>query len=206
MRVVSLAIFCAVSIRAQPLIYNRGIISPASFMPSTLPGGAIAQGGVFSIYGSGIGPATAVSTSTLPLGTSLSGVQITVQQGSTVINAYPVYVSASYIEAIMPSTTSLGTVTVRARYNGALSNAMPIIVASSAFAIFTENETGIGPGAIQNIASATSFPTNSPTLPATPGQTVVLYGTGLGPVADDVDAPPVGNLPSSIQAAESGRC
>lgn len=204
MRLFLLAGLCVVSAAAQPLIFNRGIISPASFMPSTLPGGAIAQGGVFSIYGSGMGPTTAVSTSTLPLGTTLSGVTVTVQQGTTVLNAYPVYVSASYIEGIMPSTTPLGAVTVRVRYNGTLSNAMPITVASSAFAIFTLNETGNGPGAIQNIVSATSFPTNSPTQPATPGQAVVLYGSGLGPVADDVDAPPVGNLPTSVNVFVGG--
>src|SRR5690349_8576104 len=55
----------------------------------------------------------AVQANSFPLGTTLANVSITVTQGGTAVNAIPLFVSASQINAIMPSNAPLGTVTLR---------------------------------------------------------------------------------------------
>ena len=77
---------------AQPFIFNRGIANSASSLPFGIPGGTIAQGSIFSIYGRSLGPATGVQPSAFPLNATLSGVSVSVTDGITPLNAYPVYV------------------------------------------------------------------------------------------------------------------
>jgi uncharacterized protein (TIGR03437 family) len=48
-----------------------------------------------------------------------------ISQGSTSVNAIPIYVSSSQINAVMPSNAPLGRVSVRVTYNGTSSNAIP---------------------------------------------------------------------------------
>jgi uncharacterized protein (TIGR03437 family) len=43
---------------------------------------------------------------------------------------------------------------------------------------------------LQNFVSATSVPINAPTVAAKPGQTIILWGTGLGPVTGGDNVPP----------------
>ena len=50
-------------LRAEPVIFLRAIVNAASFMPSGVPGGAIARGSIFTIFGRGIGPATSATGS-----------------------------------------------------------------------------------------------------------------------------------------------
>jgi uncharacterized protein (TIGR03437 family) len=90
-------------VSAQEHIAKRGVVNAASSAPEGLPGGAVARGSTFSIYGRRLGPASS-PTLAFPLGTTLGGVSITVPQGSTTVNAIPVFVSAGQINAIMPST------------------------------------------------------------------------------------------------------
>jgi hypothetical protein len=49
---------------------GHGARSAASYMPPSLPGGGIAQGSLFSLFGTGLGPATGVSVTAFPLGTT----------------------------------------------------------------------------------------------------------------------------------------
>jgi hypothetical protein len=89
------ALLVGVAIAQPPLIYSRSIYNAASFMPAGIPSGAIAQGSIFSIFGGQIGPAKSVTATSFPLGATLGGVSINIVQGSTIVTAYPVYVSAS---------------------------------------------------------------------------------------------------------------
>jgi uncharacterized protein (TIGR03437 family) len=174
-------------------------------MPAGVPGGAIAQGSIFSIFGSRIGPASSVTASSFPLGTSLGNVSITVSQGATTVNAIPLYVSLSQINAIMPSNAPLGTASIRVLAGNLMSNAMTVRIAGSAFGIFTATGTGLGPGVFFNYVSTKVQPINSATITAQPGQIITLYGTGLGPVASgDNVAPPSGNLPTPVQVFVGG--
>ena len=108
-----------------PFIVYRGVYNTASFMPPGIPGGAIARGSTFAIFGRNFSPAT-TPTLAFPLPNLLGGVSITVTQGTTVLNAIPVGLSAGQINAIMPSNTPLGMVSVQVTFNNAKSNPVPV--------------------------------------------------------------------------------
>ncbi|HEX5431014.1 MAG TPA: hypothetical protein VFW83_03550 [Bryobacteraceae bacterium] len=189
---------------AAPLVYYRGAVNAASYMPQALPGGGIAQGSIFSIFGSGIGPGTPVKAESFPLQTTLGNVSVTVAAGGTTVNAIPVYVSNNQISAIMPSNAPLGTASLRVAYNGT-SNPIPIQIVTSAFGIFAVNSAGMGPGVLQNFISAESEPVNSPGASAHPRQVMVLWGTGLGPaLGPDNLAPAPANLPTPVEVFVGG--
>jgi uncharacterized protein (TIGR03437 family) len=190
----------------SPLIYSRSTFNAASFMPAGIPGGAIAQGSIFTIFGAHLGPTTAVTASSFPLGTTLGGVSLNVVQGSTIVHAIPVYVSASQINAIMPSNAPLGAVSLQVVSGNARSNMSPARVAASAFGIFTATGTGLGPGILYNFVTQNNQPVNSPLVTAKNGQVITLWGTGLGPItgADNV-APTAGNLPVQVEVFVGGQ-
>jgi uncharacterized protein (TIGR03437 family) len=93
-----------------------------------------------------------------------------------------IYASAGQVAAVMPSTTPMGNATLTVTYNGATSAARTVRVAATSFGTFAINQRGSGPGVITNFESATTQPVNTVLRPARPGQTVILYGTGLGPL------------------------
>lgn len=201
---IGTATLFSAALAAQPLIYYRGVSNAASYAPAGLPNGSIAQGSVFSIFGSGIGPAQSVQVSAFPLGTTLSGVSITVTQGSTQVNVLPLFVSANQINALMPSNAPLGMVSLRVLYNNGKSNSAPVNVVDASFGIFAANSAGSGPGILQ-VASLPGQPINSLTTTAAPGQTIILWGTGLGPVTyPDNVAPTAGNLATPTEVFVGG--
>jgi uncharacterized protein (TIGR03437 family) len=204
-RVILLLILGAATAAAQPFIFYRGVLNAASYMPQGLPGGGIARGSTFTIFGRNLGPASSPPLS-FPLQTSLGGVSITVFRGTTSVNAIPLLVSAGQINAIMPSNAPLGTVSVRVAYNSRSSNPAPVRVVDSAFGIYTANGTGMGPGILQNFITAGQQPVNSLQQSARPGQVLTLWGTGLGPVTfPDNVAPTAGNLPVQTEVSVGGR-
>ncbi len=184
----------APSIRSQ-----AGVVNAANYAPADFPGGAIAQGSIFVVFGTGLGPTTLLSATSFPLQTTLGGVSITVTQGATTVNAIPVYVYATQVAAIMPSNAPLGAVQVTLTYNNVRSAPAPAQVTQTDVALFTVPNSGSGPGAIQNFVSG-PLPTNSLTSPAKPGQVVILWATGLGPVqgGNDTIAPVTGTLPVNV--------
>jgi hypothetical protein len=67
----------------------------------------------------------------------------------------------------------------------------------SSFGIFAVNQSGTGPGVLQNVNSQSDRPLNSLTQSAQPGQVIILWGTGLGPVTGDEAAGPLpGDMPN----------
>src|SRR5580698_1673603 len=98
-------------------IFPRGIVNAASFVAPGLPGGAIAQGSIFSIFGTNLGPGSSPPLA-FPLVTTLGGVSIKVSQGANSVNAIPLFVSPGQINALMPSNTPLGLVSVQVTFNG----------------------------------------------------------------------------------------
>ncbi len=190
----------AVSATAQPSINYRGVVNAASFEAPGLPGGSIALGSIFTIFGSNLGPAQGTQSSSFPLPIQLGGVSVSVVQGSNTLAAIPIFVAASQVSAIMPSTASAGQAIVRVTYNGQTSNPAIVNLVVTSPGLFSILSTGFGPGIVQNFVSATNQPVNTTQVTAQPGQTVTLWGTGLGPVpyADNV-APTAGNLPVQVQ-------
>jgi uncharacterized protein (TIGR03437 family) len=206
---------------AQPYINARGVINTASFSAPNLPGGAIAQGSVFTILGSGLGPAKPVQATSLPLGITLGGVSVRVFQGTQFVSALPVYVSSSQINAIMPSNAPLGRVSVHISNGGAISNSVPFTVVSSSFGIFTWNALDISNPNGDAIFKATSFGSgpafainedpisganqNSTAQPAMPEQEVTVWGTGLGPnIWSDSILPYQFDLPVPVEVFVGG--
>lgn len=184
-----------------PVITPGGVVNAANFISANIPAGAIAQGSFFSIFGSGLGPDTPQKASSYPLGTTLGGVSIKVTQGTTSVAAIPVFVAPFQVNAVMPSNAPTGTVQVVVSYNGFTSAPVATQVAVTNFSIFAVSG-GRGPGIIQNYVSATQLPLNTATTTAAPGDVVILWGTGLGPLpngASDTLPPSAGSLPVTVQ-------
>ena len=180
-----------------PAIGAGGVVNAASNAPLGMTGG-IAQGSFMTIYGANIGPATGVSATSLPLSSSLGGVSVSVTpaNGGPGLIAYPTYVSAGQINAILPSKTPVGLENLTVTFNGVTSQPVPIQVVNASFGIFTAN-FGSGPAAI--IDASTNDPILSATNAARPGDFLELFGTGLGPVnVPDNDAPGGAISPSGI--------
>jgi uncharacterized protein (TIGR03437 family) len=137
---------------AAQTIYPHGIVNAASFVPPGLPGGGIAQGSVFSIFGKNLGPSSSPSLA-FPLSTTLGGVSIKVTQGTNSFSAIPLYVSPGQINALLPSNTPLGMVSMRVTVNGQTGNPSPIRVVASSLGIFAANQGGLGPGALFNFVT-----------------------------------------------------
>ncbi len=172
------------------------MLNAASNALPGMPNSAIAQGSIFLVYGTGLGPppptGAPVTYAPFPLPKSLpgpNGTSIHVTVGSTSVDALMIYTSPTQIAAILPSQTPVGTGQITVSYAGATSAPAPIQVVASSFGIFTLNQGGSGPAAVQNYTSATSFSVNTLTTPAKPGQTLILYGTGLGAVTFDESLP-----------------
>ncbi len=82
----------------------QGVLNAASFAP---PGYPISPGGVMTLFGTGF-PATAVTASAPPFGSTLGGVQVSVNG-----TAAPVYsVSSTQISAIVPFGVTGSTATI----------------------------------------------------------------------------------------------
>ncbi len=185
---------------AQPVVSAGGVLNVASYSYSALPGGSIAQGSMFTVFGSGLGTTSSGALS-FPLQTTMDGASIQVTSGSTTVNAYMIYTTPGQIAGILPSNTPTGAATLTVTYNSQASKSVSIQVVSSSFGAFTQNQGGSGPGIIQDYVSATELPVNSIVSPAYPGQTVILWGTGLGPIpGTDADAgpPPTTNMQSAL--------
>ncbi len=191
--ILSLAV-CAASGFAQPVIGTGGIVNVASYSPAGLPNSAIAEGSLFAIFGSGLGPAKGVQVSGFPLNAqSFQGTSVSATVNGTTVEVPVVFTRTDQVNALLPSNTPVGTGTLTLTYNGATSAPAPIQVVKSSFGIFSTTSNGSGTGAILD----TSNSQLAYSLAAHPGDTVILYGTGLGPVTgNETQGPQPGNLSS----------
>lgn len=190
---------------ALPTIGPQGIVSAASFTAPSLPNGSIAQGSIFSIFGQELGPTVGEQPAAFPLPEELGGVSITITQGEVTLNAIPLFVRADQINAIMPSNAPLGRVIVRVTFGGDSSNGIPANVVESNVELFAVNSAGFGPGVVQNVADDGVRTLNSINNSASPGQVLILWGVGLGPVegADNV-VPTPEDLPVNVEVYIGG--
>lgn len=164
---------------AQPKV--NSILNNYSYTLPGLPNYGIAPGSLFHIFGSGIGPAQNPSLPDLskgPLTTNLNGVIVSITVNGTTVQAPLYYVSATDIAGILPSNTPAGTGTITVSYNGQTSATAPITVVASAFGLLTLNGNGTGVAAVFDANNGGSLIT--PTSAANPGDTIVLWGSGLG--------------------------
>ena len=164
------------------------VLNPASNVPSGLPTSGIAQGSIFVIYGANLGPAILAQAAALPLPTTagLSGTSIQVTVGGSTLPAPIVYTSATQVAGVLPSKIPVGTGTLTVTYNGQ-TGSTPISVVASNFGISTVSQSGIGPAVVSRPDYSVISVTNS----ARPGETLVIWGTGLGAIPTDDAATPV---------------
>lgn len=129
-----------------------------------------------------------------------------IHQSGQSLAALPLFVSATQINAVLPSAMPVGLATITVSYNGQTSNPETVRVVRSSLGIFTRNSAGTGTAIVQNYVSATELPLNSPATPAVPGQLVILWGTGLGPIATpDGEAPSPAPRIDPMEVTVAGR-
>ena len=146
----------------------QGVLNAASFAP---PGYPISPGGVMTLFGTGF-PSTAVTASAPPFGTTLGGVQVSVNGTSA-----PVYsVSSTQISAIVPFGATGSTATIMVTVNGSKSNSVVVPLAPTSPGIFSIPANGISSAA----ALHANYSIISATNPATQGEIISIYLTGLG--------------------------
>ena len=150
-----------------------------SYILPGLPNYGIAPGSIFVIIGSGLSssaPPVLQSSAApgLPKALNQTSVSVTVNGVTTSPALY--YTSANQLAAVLPSTTPAGTGTLTVTYNSQTSTAVPIQVAPSAIGLDTLYGTGNGAGVATDNNGNVFNLTNS----ATPGQTVILWGSGIG--------------------------
>ncbi|HUS05154.1 MAG TPA: hypothetical protein VMZ52_02580 [Bryobacteraceae bacterium] len=164
---------------AQPRV--NSVLNNYSFTLPGLPNYGIAQGSLFVVFGAGVGPSI---TPTLPdlsktsLTTNLNGVTVSITVSGTTVQAPLYYVSATQVAGILPSNTPVGTGTITVSYNGQTSSTAPITVVPAAFGLLTLSGNGTGPAAVFNASNRNGYVT--PGTAANPGDTLVLWGSGLG--------------------------
>ena len=166
----------------------------------------IAQGSIFDAYGQTEGTPPGPAASAFPLRTSLVGVSVQVTAGDRTLDAlilevkpalvsYPGTSGSFRVRAVLPSGTPLGVAHVAVLYKGAalnMSNDRKMLVVAHDLGLYS---AGDGTYTAQNVSSSGSVRLNSFANAATPGQLVVLWGTGLGPVyADEAVGPAPGDL------------
>ncbi len=147
---------------------------------------AISPGGIITIYGVGLGPATmsmfdpqsgSIAT-TLPATGAATSVTI---DG---VAAPLLYTGANQLSCIVPYAVGAKAgqnVNVVVVYNSVASSAYSVAVAAVHPGVFTLDASGAGQGAILNYNSTTSdYSINSSANAAAKGSTVVIYVTGFG--------------------------
>jgi uncharacterized protein (TIGR03437 family) len=173
-------------------------VNVASFANPSLPNGAVAQGSMFTVFGSNIGPATLVQVDEFPLPPQLGGTSIKVTVGGTTVDAIMIFSAAGQVGAVLPSNTPLGTGTLTLTYNGQAGAPIPITVVAHSFGTFGINQAGSGPAVLTNALDP--FSVNSVFNSALPGEQWDIWGTGVGAVAGDEAAMPLpGDLPYNVQ-------
>ena len=150
----------------------RSVGNAASFI-----GGPVSPGEVVTIFGSGIGPATAAGATTDlatgKLATSIGGVQV-------LFNGVPapmIYASGTQVSAVAPYEMAAATdPSVWIEYAGQISSAYQLNSAATAPGIFTQDSSGSGLGAILNQDNSL----NGAGHAAAKGSIVQVYMTGEG--------------------------
>jgi uncharacterized protein (TIGR03437 family) len=184
-----------------------GIFNAASWAPAGMANGDIAQGSIFVVTGTGLGPATLQQVTSYPLPTTagIGGTSMQVTISSQAFDCIMIYSSANQVAAIMPSRAVLGTGSLALIYQGTQTT-FPIKVVAASFAVFTVNQRGSGPGVITD----SSYQIKVPTSAAHAGDTLIAWGTGLGGATGDETNPPaqvdlktgvqvfVGNQPATV--------
>jgi uncharacterized protein (TIGR03437 family) len=151
--------------------------------------GAVSPGEIVSIYGASIGPVPGIPLQVDPDGKSISkslgGVQVLFDGVAAALT----FAGAGQINAVVPYSVAGKTSTqLQVRYQ-TVSNILTLEVQEATPGIFTQDNSGLGLGAILN----QNFTVNAPANRAGIGDIIQIYCTGGGATA-----------PASVDASLSG--
>ncbi len=161
-----------------PPVFIYQVQNNYSFLLPGVPNYGIAPGSLFAIQGENLNgnPSPVLQSSAapgLPKTLNQTSLSVTVKGVTTTPALY--YASSTALAAVLPSTTPVGTGTITVNYNGQSSQA-PIQVVASAVGLDSLYGTGTGAGVVTDSNFNVLGLTNS----AMPGETVVLWGSGIG--------------------------
>jgi uncharacterized protein (TIGR03437 family) len=160
-----------------------------SYTPNGFSNSGISPSTIFTIFGANMSdPAPANLTLNTSAGgglpTKSANATVSVTVGGKTVNPGLYYAIPTQIAAVLPAGTPTGTGTVTVSYNGGNSAAFPITVVPATLGLDTYYGTGSGLITATNATTGALFNyTNS----AAPGQTIVLWGSGLGADTQDSD-------------------
>jgi uncharacterized protein (TIGR03437 family) len=142
---------------------------------------AVAPGGLISVYGAQLS-ATNIASSQIPLPTALG-------ESCLVVNGAPIpllFVSTGQVNAQLPLNMG-GNVSMDIHTPAGVSNNFNFVVASAAPAVFLSGTAGPQTG-LATVFRAANGQLVTPTNPVQPGDTLVIYLTGMGPTSPQVQA------------------
>ena len=178
-----LLLLTATLAQAQPVIRaTNGVLNASSYLPG------VARGSWFVVFGTGLGPAAISLQTSLPYPPALSGTSVTFTPagGGTPVSALMYYTLATQVAALLPSGTPAGVYNVTVTYNNQTSSPVSVNVADHNFGFATQTSNGQGPAQATyggyNLNRFTTGTLGQWSLqPAFPGESMVLWGTGIGP-------------------------
>jgi adhesin/invasin len=186
-----------------PAIFSKGVVSTASYAPNA----PLAPGAFASIFGAHLALFSATADS-LPFSKQLGDAQVIIA-GTTV----PVqYTSDKQVNVLIPYGLSPNsTQQVIIQVGPAFSTPETIVIAAAQPAIFTQDQSGKGLGAITVVKpDRTQFSADA-THPASSGDALVVYCSGLGAVNSPVETgsaspqSPAAKISSTITATIGGK-
>ncbi len=170
---------CGLSIAAaQPVINSAG--NAASY-DSTL-----ARGSMVVLIGTGLGPDPLQQDFSFPLSTDLAGSSVQVTVNGVTTGGILYYAWDKQTAFVLDSDTPAGSGTLTLTYNGQTSAPFPITVVDSNLGFYTLNSSGAGAGVAtfhESVNVPSPFPSNTNAI--NPGDLVILWANGLGPVPFD---------------------
>jgi uncharacterized protein (TIGR03437 family) len=176
MRVLALSsvflIHLTLAAAQTPLVNSGGVVDAASFKAPVVPGSLV------SIFGSNLASGAAYATA-IPLPPTLGNVSVTFNN----LPAPLLFVSPTQINAQLPwEIPTSGPVTVVVTSGTTASAPQAVQVAAFAPGLFTVAGYPVAVNPDGSFAAPTGAIPGIASHPATPGDSLVLYGSGFGPV------------------------
>ncbi|MBV9506127.1 MAG: hypothetical protein JO323_14100 [Acidobacteriia bacterium] len=156
-------------------ILNGSNFTPAPFAPNS----------IISVFGTDL----AYNTATIPAGTSLNFLPY--ELGDVRVYVYNIsapllYVSPTQINLLVPSNLKPNSVPLRVVRQGVTGAEVMIPLVAAAPQLFATDSKTV-------IAQHADYSLITPDSPATPGETIIIYATGLGPTQPN---PAPGQVPT----------